>query len=122
VGPSNQAIQQTIKDRRTAVEGVSEVFVPTRPTRPSAMRDDPQQVEFETRETSEGLRALPVFTSHDLLVAQLGPYQASERLPVLELLIQISGVALPVVVNPQIDATAQRWTAEDLQTWRQGQA
>lgn len=102
-------------------EGVAYVYIPTRPGR-SSEDTGHDKVELELRRLADGANGLPVFTDLNLLVAQLGEFQPWTKIAVLELLIQISTVSMPVVINPVVTEDADRWTAERIEAWgRDGQ-
>ncbi|MCO5972857.1 hypothetical protein [Actinoallomurus soli] len=75
-------------------------------------------MQFELRALADGTGVLPVFTEQELLVEQLGEWQPWEKMPVLELLIQISHAQVRVVVNPVVQEDAERWTADRVAAWR----
>ncbi|MCO6006776.1 hypothetical protein NE236_17460 [Actinoallomurus purpureus] len=103
--------------RKKLTEGVAWVYVPTTPS-VRVQGDGPRQVEFELRQLADDTGALPVFTDPNLLVAQLGEFQPYEKIPVLELLIQVSAAQVRVIVNPVVQEDAERWTANRLDAWR----
>src|SRR5689334_17040118 len=84
--PSERAAYEA---RKKLTEGVAWVYVPTAPSAPT-QGGGPRQVEFELRQLADGTAALPVFTDPDSLVTQLGEFQPYEKIPVLEVLIQVS--------------------------------
>jgi hypothetical protein len=96
--------------------GVAFVYVPTRPYGP-ATTPEGQEVRFELRGLADGSAGLAVFTDEQALVDQLGSYQPRARVSVLELLVQISRVNVPVVVNPVLRRGAERWTEADIAAW-----
>ncbi|GAA4637855.1 hypothetical protein GCM10023196_093310 [Actinoallomurus vinaceus] len=100
-------------------EGVAWVYVPTLPSKPDA-GGGPRQVQFELRALADGTGVLPVFTEQEHLVQQLGEYQPFERMPVLELLVQLSEAQVRVAVNPVVREDAERWSADRIAAWRMG--
>lgn len=113
-GPSGK---EALMARKKLTQGVADVYVPVRPGSIGG-RDGVRRVEFELRRFADGSAGLPVFTESALLIEQLGEYQAWEKIPVLELLIQISAAKIPVTVNPVLQAGAERWTAAGIEQWR----
>lgn len=111
------SVREAFEARRKLTEGVAYVYVPTHPSRPTE-GDGPRQVQFELRQLPDGTGGLPVFTEPELLVAQLGEFQPWEKIPVLELLIQVSAAKISVVVNPVVQQDVERWAAADLEDWR----
>lgn len=99
--------------------GIAFVYVPTRPYEP-ATTPEGQEIRFELRSLSDGAPGLAVFTDEETLVEQLGAYQPRARVAVLELLVQLSPMALPVVVNPVLRQGADRWTEAGVTAWRGG--
>lgn len=97
-------------------DGVAFVYVPTRPYEPTASPEG-QEVRFELRGLADGSAGLPVFTDEQALVEQLGAHQPRARVAVLELLVQLSRVNVPVVVNPVLQQGAERWTEADVAAW-----
>lgn len=115
--PAQPSADDELEARRKLTEGISYVYVPTRPRRP-AEGNGPRQVEFELRRLADGTAGLPVFTERELLVAQLGEFQPWEKIAVLELLIQVSTAKVPVVLNPVAQNDLERWTAADVEAWK----
>ncbi|GAA0355493.1 hypothetical protein GCM10010151_51380 [Actinoallomurus spadix] len=105
--------------RKKLTEDVAWVYVPTLPSKPSEAVG-PREVQFELRALADGTGVLPVFTEEQFLVEQLGEWQPRERMPVLELLIQVSQSQVRVVVNPVVQESAERWTADRVAAWRRG--
>lgn len=85
------------------------VYVPSYPR-----ASDERQVRFQARELVDGTPGLPVFTTSEALVAQLGEFQPFEKVAVLDLLVQFSRSNVQVVVDPVLGEGVQRWTAADL--------
>ncbi|WP_406566946.1 SseB family protein [Actinoallomurus rhizosphaericola] len=114
---NDHAVHSAYEARKKLTEGVAWVYVPTVPSKPSEGAG-PREVQFELRALADGAAALPVFTDQQMLVEQLGEWQPWEKIPVLELLIQISEAQARVVVNPVVEEDADRWTADRVETWR----
>lgn len=93
------------------------VYAPTRPYR-RAERGQTQQVRFELRQLDDGSPGLSVFTTEERLVAELGIHQPYVRIAVLDLLVQVAGANVKVVINPALRQGAPRWTEADLEAWR----
>jgi hypothetical protein len=112
---ADPALMEAIESRRRLTEGVAWVYVPTRPSEEGR---GSYGVRFELRRLADGNAGLPVFTEPGLLVAQLGEFQPWKKIAVLDLLIQVSAAHIPVVVNPELQEGADRWSAADIEAWR----
>lgn len=90
------------------------VFAPARPdVRPGHDAD----VIFEVRRTSDGGRALPVFSAVERLVSALGPQQPWVALPLRNIQRVIGGVGVDrIVLDPDAEPGAWRWQASDIET------
>jgi hypothetical protein len=84
------------------------VYVPIGPAGPPDAHGR-REISIELRLGADGGPILPVFTSRAALAEQLGPHQRFARMPVLQLFVQMSPKALPVVVDPVVDPAAERW-------------
>lgn len=119
--PGRQAADTPARDESqddaNASHAVAFVYVPTRPYR-RAERGQTQHVRFELRQLDDGSPGLPIFTTEERLVAELGSHQPYIRIAVLELLVQIAEENVRVVINPRLKQGAPRWTEDDLQAWR----
>ena len=95
------------------------VFAPARPDVRSGHDAD---VIFEVRQTSDGGRALPVFTAVERLVSALGPQQPWVALPLrnIQKIIGNAGVDR-IVLDPDAESGTWRWQASDIQALRRAQ-
>jgi hypothetical protein len=89
------------------------VFAPARPdVRPGHDAD----VIFEVRRTSDGGRALPVFSAVERLVSALGPQQPWVALPLRNIQRIIGGAGVDtIVLDPDAESGAWRWQASDIE-------
>jgi hypothetical protein len=89
------------------------VFAPARPdVRPGHDTD----VIFEVRRTSDGGRALPVFSAVERLVSALGPQQPWVALPLRNIQRIIGGAGVDrIVLDPDAESGAWRWQASDIE-------
>lgn len=93
------------------------VYVPTRPYEP-ARAGEVQSVRFELRELRDGSPGLAVFTELERLVNALGVHQPYVKIAVLDLLVQVAGERISVVVNPVLEDGVPQWTEQAIQDWQ----
>jgi hypothetical protein len=73
-------------------------------------------VIFEVRRTSDGGRALPVFSAVERLVSALGPQQPWVALPLRNIQRIIGGAGVDrIVLDPDAESGAWRWQASDIE-------
>ena len=85
------------------------VVVPAHPRAGDACR-----VEFEVRAQGDGRAVLPVFSSVAALVRALGRCQPWVCVPLRAREAADRAGLIPVVVDPGVSASGQRWTAASL--------
>lgn len=83
------------------------VYVPAHPL----ARDGEIVIGYETREIEPGSPVLPVFSSEEKLVEQLGAVQPWVTIK-LETLIDLMGARF-LALDPTVDPDAERWTARE---------
>lgn len=90
------------------------VYAPARPI----VREGRRELLYEVRDCPDGTRVLPVFTSLDRLVEELGPAQpwAQSPLRAVRALMGAAGVTR-VELDPALAGSAWRWTLEDLEQY-----
>lgn len=98
-------------------EAIAFVYVPTRPYE-SVTQGEAQPVRFELRRLPDGSPGLAVFTERQRLVNTLGIHQPYVKVGVLDLLVQVAGEKISVVVNPALEHGAPQWSKEAVQDWR----
>ena len=86
------------------------------PARPDVRPGHDTDVIFEVCRTSDGGRALPVFTAVERLVSALGPQQPWVALPLRNIQKIIGGAGVDrIVLDPDAESRAWRWQASDIQ-------
>lgn len=100
---------------RGEVDGVTDswVYVPAHPV----IKGGAELAEYELRELSDGNKVLPVFTSVELIIKQLGIAQPWLKVR-FSAVIDLMGKD-HVVVNPVIDPAAHRWDSRQLDRFTQ---
>ncbi len=93
------------------------VYVPTRPHGP-APTDGTQHVRFELRQLDDSSPALAVFTGREQLVSALGTHQPHVKIAVLDLLVQVAGADISVVVDPELKQGVPQWTEDTVHAWQ----
>ncbi|WP_433179937.1 hypothetical protein [Actinoallomurus sp. CA-150999] len=106
------------EDGANSADAIAFVYVPTRPYR-RAERGQTQHVRFELRQLDDGSPGLAVFTAKERLVAELGIHQPYVRIAALDLLVQVAGAKVRVVIDPELRQGVPRWTEANLQAWRE---
>jgi hypothetical protein len=104
-------------DAESRPDPPASIYVPTQPL-PESGWPAPERVVFDLRTMADGRAGLAVYTDHERLVAELGAYQSCVLVPVLDLLVRLSGSGVPVMVNPTLADGARRWTADEVRAWR----
>jgi hypothetical protein len=121
VVPSARLIREAaVGDSRIADQHAEQpafVYVPTRPYSGTSTPHGLMGVRLEVRSTDDGTEVLAVYTSENLLEEQLGAFQPRVRVSALELLVRLGPISVPVAVNPTIEPSAERWTAESVHDW-----
>jgi SseB protein N-terminal domain len=86
------------------------------PARPDIRPDHRDEMVFEVRRASDGRLALPVFSRLDRLTAALGPDQPWVALPLhnAQVIMGVSGIDR-VLLDPDAEPGAQRWTDSDIE-------
>jgi hypothetical protein len=88
-----------------------DVFVPVRE---KPHRDDgPVVVQYEVRDMGEGRGAVLIYTTPEVLMAELGEFQPMVKVDVIELLRRVRG-QVPVVVNPILGSGIQKRHAPEV--------
>lgn len=98
-------------------DAVAFVYVPTRPYEP-VRAGEVQSVRFELRQLHDGSPGLAVFTELQILVNALGVHQPYVKIAVLDLLVQVVGERISVVVDPALEHGVPQWTEQTIQDWR----
>lgn len=86
------------------------------PARPDIRPDHRDEMVFEVRRASDGGLILPVFSRLDRLTAALGPDQPWVALPLHNVQVIMGGSGVDrVLVDPDAEPDARRWTDSDLE-------
>ncbi|MES9539364.1 MULTISPECIES: SAV_915 family protein [unclassified Actinomadura] len=98
---------EAVQGASSALDASQSMYVPAHPL----VRDGEVVIGYETRELEPGRSALPVFSSEQKLVEQLGAVQPWVTIR-LETLVDLMGARF-LAVDPTVDPDAERWTARE---------
>jgi hypothetical protein len=91
------------------------------PAHPASSHGD-TSIVFEVRESPRG-NVVPVFSDVRRLVAALGPAQPWVVLPLIKIReLAASGGVHEVVLDPEVESGAWRWSYEDLVTLQESES